>query len=71
MFIECSEGVEDELVQKIREIPAVSYAYRLDKTYDVVAKIESDSVEKFTSAISQIRSLGSLLNTDTIIGFKG
>ncbi|MEM2141510.1 MAG: Lrp/AsnC ligand binding domain-containing protein [Nitrososphaera sp.] len=71
MFIECVEGRQDELLKKIREVPAVSYAYKLDKTYQLVAKIESDSVEKFTAAISAIRGLGNLLNTDTMVGFKG
>ena len=71
MFIECVEGRQDELLRKIREVPAVSYAFKLDKTYHLVAKIESDSVEKFTAAISAIRGLGNLLNTDTMVGFKG
>lgn len=42
----------------------------VDKSYDIVVKIESDSDEKFTSAISQIRKSGGILNTDTIIGSK-
>lgn len=70
MFIECVEGLQDELLRKIKMIPAVSYAYKLDKTYELVVKIESDSVEKFTSAISTIRTLGNILNTDTMVGFK-
>lgn len=70
MFIECTQGLEDELLRKIKEIPAVSYAFKLDKTYEIVVKIESDSVEKFTSAISTIRSLGNIQNTDTMVGFK-
>lgn len=71
MFIECVQGTEDDLLKKIREIPVVSFAYKLDKSYDIVVKIESDSIEKFTSAIGEIRKLGSLLNTDTMVGFKG
>jgi DNA-binding Lrp family transcriptional regulator len=71
MFIECVQGTEDDLLKKIRGIPAVSFAYKLDKSYDIVVKIESDSIEKFTSAIGEIRKLGSLLNTDTMVGFKG
>jgi nitrate reductase NapAB chaperone NapD len=70
MFIECTEGSQEQLLHKIRSIPAVSYVYKLDKKYQLVVKIESDSVEKFTSAIAEIRKSGSLANTDTIIGFK-
>jgi DNA-binding Lrp family transcriptional regulator len=71
MFLECAQGSQDEILQKAREIPGVAYAYKVDKNYDLVIKIESDSVEKFTSAISQIRVLGNLVNTDTMVGFKG
>jgi nitrate reductase NapAB chaperone NapD len=70
MFIECVQGTQDDLLKKIREIPAVSFAYKLDKSYDIVVKIESDSIERFTAAIGEIRKLGNLLNTDTMVGFK-
>lgn len=70
MFLECTEGLEDVLLQEIKEIPSVVYAYKVDKSYDLVIKIESDSVERFTLAIARIRKLGNLLNTDTMVGFK-
>lgn len=70
MFLECAEGSHDELLRKIKEIPGVAYAYKVDKQYDIVIKIESSSVEKFALAIARIRKLGNLLNTDTMVGFK-
>jgi DNA-binding Lrp family transcriptional regulator len=70
MFIECRYGSSDAILQQIKGIPEVVYAFKLDKSYDIVVKIESDSYEKFTSAISRIRAAGDILNTDTMIGFK-
>jgi DNA-binding Lrp family transcriptional regulator len=70
MFIHCTQGAQDQLLQKVKEIPGVEYAYKLDKMYDLVIKLESDSIEEFTSAIARIRSAGSILNTDTMVGFK-
>ncbi len=70
MFIECVEGMQDQLLQKVKAIPAVSYVYKLDKKYQLVVKIESHSIEKFTSAIAEIRKSGGLANTDTMVGFK-
>ncbi|MGI0024155.1 MAG: Lrp/AsnC ligand binding domain-containing protein [Nitrososphaera sp.] len=70
MFIQCKQGLQEEIVQKAKGMPRVAYAYKLDKAYDVVVKIESNSVEEFTSAISKIRVIGGILNTDTMIGFK-
>ncbi|MEO9294750.1 MAG: Lrp/AsnC ligand binding domain-containing protein [Nitrososphaera sp.] len=70
MFVECMQSLQDALLRQVRGIPGVTYAYKVDKTYDLVIKIESDSIEKFTIAIRQIRKLDGLMNTDTMIGFK-
>lgn len=70
MFIQCKEGSEDSLLEKIRPISGVTYAYKVDKSYDIVVKVESDSDDQFTSAIAAIRKAGDILNTDTMIGFK-
>ncbi|MEW6603205.1 MAG: Lrp/AsnC ligand binding domain-containing protein [Thermoproteota archaeon] len=70
VFIHCAEGAEDAILHQIESISGVAYAFKLDGSYDVVAKVESDSVEKFTHAISAIRKVPNILNTDTIVGFK-
>jgi nitrate reductase NapAB chaperone NapD len=70
MFIQCRQNDEDEILQRISRIDGVIYAYKLDKSYDIVVKIESESAEKFTTAISLIRAIGGILNTDTMVGFK-
>ena len=57
-------------MENVRSITGVAYAYRLDNLYDVVVKIESDSVEQFTLAIAAIRKVANILNTDTMVGFK-
>ncbi|HEV8387979.1 MAG TPA: Lrp/AsnC ligand binding domain-containing protein [Nitrososphaera sp.] len=70
MFIQCTKGSEDKILDVVRSIPEVTYAYKVDKAYDIVIRLESDSLEKFTSAITVIRSTPGLLNTDTMIGFR-
>jgi nitrate reductase NapAB chaperone NapD len=70
MFIQCTTGGEDAILEKVKTIPGVSYAFKVDKAYDIVVKVESDSLEKFTSAIAGIRATPGLLNTDTMIGFR-
>ena len=70
MFINCAGGSEDRILDSIKSMDEVTYAYKVDKAYDIVIKIESDSLEKFTSAIAAIRSTPGLLNTDTMIGFR-
>jgi nitrate reductase NapAB chaperone NapD len=70
MFLQCVEGAEDSILPQIKSISGVAYAYKLDGNYDIVVKIESDSIEQFTHAIAAIRKVPSILNTDTIVGFK-
>ena len=70
MFLQCAKGGEDKILDIVRSIPEVAYAYKVDKAYDIVIKVESDSLEKFTSAIAAIRTVPGLLNTDTMIGFR-
>ena len=70
MFLQCKEGSEEGILEKIRSISGVAYAYKLESLYDIVVKIETDSVESFTTAIAAIRKVTDILNTDTMIGFK-
>jgi len=70
MFLQCTEGAEDAILRQTRSISGVAYAYKLEGSYDLVVKIESNTVEEFTHAIAAIRKVPSILNTDTIIGFK-
>jgi nitrate reductase NapAB chaperone NapD len=70
MFLQCREGTEDAILENVRSISGVAYAYKLDSLNDVVIKIESNSVEQFTFAIAAIRKVANILNTDTMVGFK-
>ena len=70
MFLHCREDSEETILENVRSITGVAYAYKLDNLYDVVVKIESDSVEQFTLAIAAIRKVANILNTDTMVGFK-
>ena len=70
MFLQCKEGAEEGILNRVRSIDGVAYAYKLESLYDIVVKIETNSVESFTSAISALRKITNILNTDTMIGFK-
>lgn len=57
-------------MQGIHQIPGVAYAFKVDKSYDIVVKIESNSNDEFAAAIGRIRSSSGILNSDTMVGFK-
>jgi len=70
MFLQCRHGSEKDIIDSVKSISGVVYAYKLESLYDVVVKIESNSVEQFTTSISAIRRVPNILNTDTMVGFK-
>jgi nitrate reductase NapAB chaperone NapD len=70
MFLQCTQGAQNVILEQIKSVKGVSYVYKLEGTYDIVVKIQSEYIEHFTLAISAIRKIPNILNTDTIIGFK-
>ena len=70
MFLHCMPDAEDAILKGVKAISGVSYAYKLDGIYDIVIKIESDSIEQFRLGIGSIRKIPNILNTDTMVGFK-
>jgi DNA-binding Lrp family transcriptional regulator len=68
MLIDCSIGTDDELVDKLRRIPAVTYAYKLIGYHNIIAKVESDTEQELRKAIStKIRTLDDILSTITMV----
>ena len=70
MFLHCMPDSEDAILNGVKAIVGVSYAHKLDGIYDIVIKIESDSIEQFKLGIASIRKIPNILNTDTMVGFK-
>jgi DNA-binding Lrp family transcriptional regulator len=70
MLIQCREGSDESILEQIRVIPGVAYAYRIGGTYDIIAKIEAASGGKFPPVIAAVRKIPNILNTDTIICLK-
>lgn len=70
MFLQCVQGAQDEILEQLKSISGVAYAFKVEGSYDIVVKIESSSIEQFTVAISAIRKIPNILNTDTSVGFK-
>ena len=70
MLLQCTADAEDSILPQVKSVAGVAYAYKLEGTYDIIVKIESESIEQFTHAIGAIRKVPNILNTDTIVGFK-
>lgn len=68
VLINADLGAEDELVNELKKIPNVKEVYVVYGVYDLIAKVESDSMEKVKETITwHIRRLEKVRSTLTMI----
>ena len=46
MLVNADLGAEEDLLKKLREIPNVKEVYVVNGVYDIVARVEADTMEK-------------------------
>jgi len=67
-LIQTEIGAETRVMDELIKIPEVKEVYIVYGTYDIVAKIEADSLEKIREVITdKIRSLKDIRTTVTMI----
>ncbi|HXX72536.1 MAG TPA: Lrp/AsnC ligand binding domain-containing protein, partial [Candidatus Acidoferrales bacterium] len=63
---------ENEILKTLREVPEVKEAYFVYGVYDVVAKIETESMDRLKEVItSKVRGLGKIRSSLTTIVSEG
>ncbi|MEM0116973.1 MAG: Lrp/AsnC ligand binding domain-containing protein [Conexivisphaerales archaeon] len=68
VLINADLGAEDELVNELKKIPNVKEVYVVYGVYDLIAKVESDDMEKVKETITwHIRRLEKVRSTLTMI----
>jgi len=72
VLINAELGAEDALIKELKGIENVSEVYVVYGVYDIVAKIESDTMEKVKETITwKIRRLERVRSTLTMIVVEG
>ena len=68
VLINTEMGKEDEVLRELKQIPNVVEAYIIYGVYDVIAKVEADSLEKVKDIISsRVRRLEYVRSTLSMI----
>jgi len=68
VLINADLGAEEDLLKKLREIPNVKEVYVVYGVYDIVARMEADTMEKVKETITwHIRRLDKVRSTLTMI----
>lgn len=72
VLINAELGAEDALIKELKSIENVTEVYVVYGVYDIVAKIESDTMEKVKETITwKIRRLERVRSTLTMIVVEG
>ena len=68
ILISAEVGMENEVLQDIKDIPEVKEAHVLYGVYDVIARVEADTMENLKNTVSwKIRHLEKVRSTLTMI----
>lgn len=61
-------GAEGEVLSKVRGIPEVKEAHGIHGAYDVIALVESETIQGINEVVlSKIRSIGKVRSTLTLV----
>ncbi|MEM1879152.1 MAG: Lrp/AsnC ligand binding domain-containing protein [Desulfurococcaceae archaeon] len=72
ILIQTEIGTESKVLDELMKIPEVREAYIVYGTYDIVVKIESDTLEKIREIVTnRIRKLPDIRTTVTMIVVEG
>ncbi|HYW00641.1 MAG TPA: Lrp/AsnC ligand binding domain-containing protein [Candidatus Acidoferrum sp.] len=72
VLINAEIGSEDEVVMELRKIGNVKESYVVYGVYDIVAKVEADSMDKLKEIVTwKIRRLDRVRSTLTMIVVEG
>jgi len=68
ILINTDPGSEEDLLKELRSIPFVKEVYNVYGVYDIVAKIEADTMEKVKETVTwKIRPLDKVRSTLTLL----
>ncbi len=72
VLINCDLGFEEDIISKLKTIDEVKEVQGTFGAYDIVAKVESDNVEKLRDVITRkIRKLDRIRSTLTLMIISG
>ena len=72
VLINCDLGCEEAIIDELKHLDNVKEAHGVFGAYDILAKVESDSVENLRDTITwKIRKLNRVRSTLTLLTVEG
>ena len=70
MLINCDLGYEEQIIEELKHISDVKEVHGTFGVYDMLAKVESDAVEKLKTITLKIRKIPKIRFTLTLMGIR-
>ena len=67
LLVSTEPGHAESVLEALEKIDAVEEAYLAYGTYDIIAKIETDNMDKLKDTIIHVRLLGKVRSTQTMV----
>jgi len=71
VLINCDLGYEEQTIEELKHISDVKEVHGTFGVYDILAKVESDAVEKLETITLKIRKIPKIRFTITLMGIEG
>ena len=72
VLINCELGSEESIIEQLKNLPGIIEVHGTFGAYDILAKIESSTVEDLRATITwKIRKIGQIRSTLTLIVIEG
>lgn len=72
VLLNCELGSEEDVIKEVRKIPGVVEVNGIYGVYDIVVKVESDSMDRLREAVTwKIRKIDNVKTTLTLIKIEG
>jgi len=72
VLINCDLGYEEAIIQQLKGLEGAKEVQGIFGAYDVIAKVESDTLEKLRETIaSEIRQIDKIRSTLTLMEIEG
>ncbi len=70
VLINCDLGYEEQIIEELKHISDVKEIHGTFGVYDILAKVESDAVEKLETVTWEIRKIPKIRFTLTLMGIE-
>jgi len=71
VMITAEVGSEDELARELRKLNNVTEVHPVYGAYDIVVKVEAETIDQLKEVISSIRKLDKIRSTLTMTAMEG